>query len=89
MKCCGGHDWGFQYPTDRLLPLEGAITDNLMRNPDMWDPSNNELCLLVVKGGNSTSTGTTIGRANGRLLHCSRILHQHVHQPDLQGMRNT
>ena len=27
---------GFQYPTDHLLPLQGTITDDLMRNPDMW-----------------------------------------------------
>jgi hypothetical protein len=40
----------------------GVITDDLMRNPDMWD-SDNEPCLLVVKSGNAT--GTTIGRANG------------------------
>jgi hypothetical protein len=40
----------------------GTITDDLMRNPDMWD-SDGEPCLLVVKNGNAT--GTTIGRANG------------------------
>jgi hypothetical protein len=40
----------------------GTITDDLMRNPDMWD-SDGEPCLLVVKSGNAT--GTTIGRANG------------------------
>jgi hypothetical protein len=40
----------------------GTITDDLMRNPDMWD-SDDEPCLLVVKSGNAT--GTTIGRANG------------------------
>ena len=40
----------------------GTITDDLMRNPDMWD-SSGEPCLLVVKSGNAT--GTTIGRANG------------------------
>ena len=45
-----------------MLPLIGTITDDLMRNPDMWD-SDGEPCLLVVKNGNAT--GTTIGRANG------------------------
>jgi hypothetical protein len=40
----------------------GTITDDLMRNPDMWD-SDGEPWLLVVKSGNAT--GTTIGRANG------------------------
>ena len=34
-----------------------------MREPDMWDPNDDELCSLVVKSGNAT--GTTIGRANG------------------------
>ena len=46
-----------------MLPLEGTVTDDMMRNPDMWDPNNHEPCLLVVKSGNAT--GTTIGRANG------------------------
>ena len=40
----------------------GAITDDSMRTPDMWD-LDGEPCLLVVKCGNTTST--TIGRANG------------------------
>jgi len=40
----------------------GTITDDLMRNPDMWD-SDGKPCLLVVKSGNAT--GTTVGRANG------------------------
>ena len=40
----------------------GTITDDLTRNPDMWD-SSGEPCLLVVKSGNAT--GTTIGCANG------------------------
>src|SRR6266478_3813264 len=52
----------FEYLGDRRLPLVGIITDDLMRNPDMWD-SDGEPCLLVVKSGNATDT--TIGRANG------------------------
>ena len=40
----------------------GTITDDLMRNPDMWD-EDGKPCLLVVKRG--SATGTTIGRANG------------------------
>jgi hypothetical protein len=40
----------------------GTITDDLMRNPDMWD-LDGEPCLLAIKSGNAT--GTTIGRANG------------------------
>ncbi|KAI1787375.1 hypothetical protein LXA43DRAFT_1098305 [Ganoderma leucocontextum] len=64
VKCFprGDANWGFKYPTDRLLPLMGILTDDLMRNPDMWD-SDGEPCLLVVKSGSATDT--TIGRANG------------------------
>jgi hypothetical protein len=54
-------NWEFEYLEDPLLPLMGT-TDNLMRNPDMWD-SNGEPCLLVAKSGNAT--GTTIDRTNG------------------------
>jgi len=56
----GDANWEFEYPEYRLLPLVGTIED-LMRNPDMWDPGG-EPCLLVAKSGNAT--GTTIGRAN-------------------------
>ena len=27
---------GFRYPTDHLLPLKCTMTDDLMRNPDVW-----------------------------------------------------
>jgi len=50
------------YPEDGLLPLQGTISDDLMRKPDMWD-LDSEPCLLVVKRGNAA--GTTIGCANG------------------------
>ena len=64
IKCFprGDANWEFEYPVDRLLPLMGTITEDLMRKPDMWDSDGNP-CLLVVKNGNAT--GTTIGRANG------------------------
>ncbi|KAK0491980.1 hypothetical protein EDD18DRAFT_1311037 [Armillaria luteobubalina] len=64
VKCFphGDANWEFEYPEDRLLPLVGTITDDLMRTPDMWD-LDGERCLLVVKCGNATNT--TIGRANG------------------------
>ncbi|KAI0786845.1 hypothetical protein C8Q75DRAFT_734397 [Abortiporus biennis] len=55
-------NWEFKYPKDRLLPLQGIITDELMRTPDMRD-YDREPCLLVVKNGHAT--GTTVGRANG------------------------
>jgi len=64
VKCfpCGDANWEFEYPEDRLLPLKGIITDDLMRAPDLRD-SDGEPCLLVAKRGNAT--GTTLGRANG------------------------
>ncbi|KAL5480421.1 hypothetical protein ACEPAI_1691 [Sanghuangporus weigelae] len=64
LKCFprGDAGWKFRFPDDRLLPLMGTISDDLMSHPDMWN-SDGELCLLVVKNGNVT--GTTIGRANG------------------------
>lgn len=62
MSPYGDADWEFEYPVDRLLPLMGIISDELMRNPDMFDADGTP-CLLVIKNGNAT--GTTIGRANG------------------------
>ncbi|KAG9075984.1 hypothetical protein FRC06_009779, partial [Ceratobasidium sp. 370] len=64
LKCFprGDDNWKFEYPIGRLLPLEGVITDDLMRVPDMRG-ENSERCLLVVKRG--SATGTTLGRANG------------------------
>lgn len=63
VKCFlhGDANWKFEYPEDRLLPLKGVITDDLMRAPDMWDLDGESL--LVVKRGNATDT--TLGRANG------------------------
>ncbi|KAG7094989.1 hypothetical protein E1B28_005786 [Marasmius oreades] len=55
-------DWEFEYPTDRLLPVRGVISDQLMCSPDMKD-QDGKPCLLVVKHGNSSCT--TLGRANG------------------------
>ncbi|KAH8119558.1 hypothetical protein DFH11DRAFT_1838878 [Phellopilus nigrolimitatus] len=52
----------FKYPPNRLLPLRGMITEELMRRPDMLD-HDNEACLLVIKSGNATDV--TIGRATG------------------------
>lgn len=64
VKCFprGDANWRFEYPEDRLLPVRGIISDELMRTPDMWD-LDGESCLLVVKNGNATNT--TLGRANG------------------------
>ncbi|KAI9431125.1 hypothetical protein H4582DRAFT_2121694 [Lactarius indigo] len=62
LGACGNANWCFEYPEDRLLPIHGIISDELMRAPDMWD-LDGESCLLVVKNGNATNT--TLGRANG------------------------
>lgn len=50
-------------------PLVGTVSDELLRNPDMFD-NNGEPCTLVVKNG----TGPTIGRANGMLSIMRRYL---------------
>ena len=63
-RCCvrGVDNWEYKYSLNRLLPLKGTLTDDLMRNPDMLD-RNGEPCLPVVKNG---KTGNAIiGRANG------------------------
>jgi len=64
LKCFprGDANWEFEHPKDRLLRLRGIISDDLMRDPDMFD-GDGEPCLLVIKTGNATNT--TIGRANG------------------------
>jgi hypothetical protein len=64
LKCYPRADanWEFSFPNDRLLPLMGTISDDLMRHPDMWD-LDGKPCLMVIKHGNAT--GTTIGHANG------------------------
>ncbi|KAG8906563.1 hypothetical protein FRB99_006677 [Tulasnella sp. 403] len=85
LKCFprGDADWEFEYPVDRLLPLMGVISDELMRNPDMFD-GDGEPCLLVIKSGNAT--GTTIGRANG-LFSITRDyfpVDQTVHQTSME-----
>ncbi|TFY55342.1 hypothetical protein EVG20_g9355 [Dentipellis fragilis] len=56
--------WKFEYPWNSLLPLEGTVSNDLMRNPDMCDLEGGP-CMLVVKSGNAS--GVTIGRANGVL----------------------
>jgi hypothetical protein len=53
---------GFEYPYDRLLPLRGILSEDLMRQPDTVD-HDGEPCLHVIKSG--LTTGVTIGRATG------------------------
>ena len=84
VKCFsrGDDNWRFVYPSDRLLSLVGTITDELMRNPDMWD-GDGEPCLLVVKGGNVTET--IIGRANGVFsIFCDYFNDMSVNQTSME-----
>lgn len=52
----------FKYPYDRLLPLRGIMTEELMLSPDTVDDDDGP-CHSVIKSG--STTGVTIGRANG------------------------
>ncbi|EPT04345.1 hypothetical protein FOMPIDRAFT_1014196 [Fomitopsis schrenkii] len=77
-------DLKFRFPNDRLLPLVGTISDDLMRHPDMWD-STGEPCLLVVKNG--SATGTTIGRANGVFSVVRDYFNDpSIHQTSMEGV---
>jgi hypothetical protein len=51
----------FDYPGDRLLSLQGTITEEEMCNPTMYD-QHNAPCIMVMKRGRTT--GLTVGRAN-------------------------
>ena len=62
MMCPHEDKPSFKYPKDRLLPLSGMVTEELMRAPNMLDHKN-ESCLFVIKNGGTT--GVTIGRATG------------------------
>lgn len=60
----GKDGWCFKYPLEGVLPVEGILSEELMKNPDMFESTEDDTpCLLVIKNGNSTET--TIGRANG------------------------
>jgi hypothetical protein len=50
------------YPQDGLLQAYGVVQEDKIRDPQHLD-IHGEKCLLVVKNG--STTGTTIGRANG------------------------
>jgi hypothetical protein len=58
------------YPHDRLLKLQGTISEDLMRKPDMLD-HNGDPCLFVVKNG--ATTGVTIGRATGIFSYIRKL----------------
>ncbi|EIW83378.1 hypothetical protein CONPUDRAFT_136420 [Coniophora puteana RWD-64-598 SS2] len=52
----------FEYPFDRLLTLQGTISDEEMRQQTPVD-KDKKSCLMVIKDG--SATGVTIGRASG------------------------
>jgi len=51
----------FKYPANRLMKVQGIISDNEISNPTMLD-ENGDPCLFVMKRG--YTTGLTLGRAN-------------------------
>ncbi|KAI0259708.1 hypothetical protein BC834DRAFT_833072 [Gloeopeniophorella convolvens] len=71
----------FKYPDDRLLQLQGVISEDIMRDPDMLDRSG-EKCLLVIKNGHAT--GVTIGRANGIKSYTRRYFSNGTHQDSME-----
>jgi len=82
----GDDDWMFILPlTNRLLPLKGTLTEQLMRHPDMFDRQG-EPCPLVLMSG--SASGTTIGRANGALSIVREYfpLDGHERPQDVQGV---
>ncbi|KAF8837533.1 hypothetical protein BDN67DRAFT_185210 [Paxillus ammoniavirescens] len=68
----------FKYPRGGLLQLQGVVEEDELRHPTMLD-ANGEVCLIVVKNGNST--GVTIGRATG--------IESFVREYDDYGIRST
>ena len=67
----------FNYPADRLLKLRGTISDAEMRCPTTLD-ENRETCLMVIKDG--STTGVTIGRANGIMSFVREYSNNNCHQ---------
>ncbi|KAF8905189.1 hypothetical protein CPB84DRAFT_1771811 [Gymnopilus junonius] len=52
----------FEYPLDRFLPIHGIVSADELRHPTTLD-AEGQPHLFVIKSG--SSTGITIGRANG------------------------
>ena len=71
----------FKYPHDRLLQLQGLISEDLMRKPDMLD-HDGEPCLLVIKNGHTT--GVTIGRATGIFSYVRKYFGNSTHQTSME-----
>jgi hypothetical protein len=72
---------GFEYPYDRLLPLQGIISEDSMRHPDTVD-HDGEACLYVVKDG--LTTGVTIGRATGIFSHVREYYYNQTSQTSIE-----
>jgi hypothetical protein len=71
----------FEYPYDRLLPLQDVISEDLMHDPDMLD-QDGEPSLLVIKNGNTT--GVTIGRATGIFSYVRKYFDNNTHQTSME-----
>jgi hypothetical protein len=69
------------YPHDRLLPLRGFISEEVMRHPDMVD-HDGEPCLYVIKSG--LKTGVTIGRATGLFSHVRQYFYNNTSQTSIE-----
>ena len=57
---------GFEHPDNRLPPLQGIISGDLIRHPDMLN-HDGEACLYVIKNG--LATHVTIGKATDIFSH--------------------
>jgi hypothetical protein len=71
----------FKYPIDRLLPVQGVITEDELRRPQMQD-ADGEPCLFVIKRG--CTTGTTIGRATGIKSFVREYLPDGTHRTSME-----
>lgn len=67
----------FKYPDDRLLPLRGVISEDVMHNPDEVD-DDGEASLFVIKNG--SATGVTIGRATGVFSYVREYFANNTHR---------
>jgi hypothetical protein len=59
----------FEFPTDRLLSVQGIIKGEELRKPTVYDENGNR-CIMVLKRGRTT--GLTVGRANNIMSYTRR-----------------
>ena len=71
----------FEYPIDRLLPLQGVIEEDELRLPQMCDPDG-EPYLHVIKSG--CATDMTIGRATGVKSYVREYFPDGTHQTSME-----